>query len=159
MAPTHIPVWKKWLSAALVLIGINVMNNQAHAQGVPLKAKHIVIDDKKATTDEEIFTGFIAGPKYNKMPEFPGGEKAMFSYLPKHLNFKKGQKQGKVYAAFDVAKDGSLTNFKILRSLSPKLDNDVINALKASPKWKPAILKGKPVAFSSYVIPVNFSKD
>ena len=46
-----------------------------------------------------------------------------------------------------IEKDGSLTNFKIIRGLTPcnGYNEEVIRLLKLFPKWKPGSINGKPV--------------
>ena len=63
--------------------------------------------------------------------------------------------QGKVYADFVVNKEGYVENIRIIRGVDPLLDNEVIKALKASPRWKPGSQRGIPVKVA-YTIPINF---
>jgi hypothetical protein len=153
MASKHpvLPGWKKWLSAAMVLIGINVFNNKAFAQGAPLKIAH---QNTKAKEPEIVVGG--VGPA-SPMPEFPGGDAAFAAFLTKNIHYTKNMKNGRVIISFTVSAKGVLTDFKIERSLSPINDNAAINALKLSPKWTPGKLNGKPVDVK-YMIPVNFQK-
>ncbi|MEO6148522.1 MAG: energy transducer TonB [Mucilaginibacter sp.] len=51
----------------------------------------------------------------------------------------------KVLFSFIVEKDGTLSDIKILRGLSPELDTIALQKLKNSPKWKPAIVNGHPI--------------
>lgn len=155
MASKHIasPAWKKWLSAALVLVGINVLNNKTFAQGAPLK-----IANPSATTKEpDIFVGGIGTTSASIMPEFPGGDEAFVAFLAKNIHYTKAMKNGRVIISFTVSPRGHLENFKIEKSASPINDNAAINALKLSPKWKPGTLNGKPIA-TRFSLPVNFQR-
>lgn len=51
---------------------------------------------------------------------------------------------GRVYVSFIIEKDGSTTNFKILKGLSPTIDKVAIEAIKygITEKWKPAMHNG-----------------
>jgi len=152
MASKHIalPAWKKWLSAALVLVGINILNNKAFAQGAPLK-----ITAPSATTKEpEVFVGGV-GPG-SGMPEFPGGLEAFGAFLSKNIHYTNTMKNGRVIVSFTVSAKGDLVDFKVERSVSPIDDNAAIAALKLSPKWKPGTMNGKPVP-TRYTVPVSFS--
>jgi hypothetical protein len=60
------------------------------------------------------------------------------SRLDKKL-IKKVGKSGLVYASFEVALDSTVQNVKIVMSLDPKVDQAVVEALLASPKWYPAV--------------------
>jgi beta-lactamase regulating signal transducer with metallopeptidase domain len=71
-------------------------------------------------------------------PEFPGGILAFYKFIA--TNFKvpselKGS--GKVILTFMVEKDGSLTEFEILKDLGFGTGEEVIRVLKLSPKWIP----------------------
>ncbi len=64
--------------------------------------------------------------------------------------------QGKVIIGFVVEKDGRLTNFKIERKLWPEFDKEALRVIRKMPRWKPALLNGKPVR-CNYTIPINFT--
>ena len=53
--------------------------------------------------------------------------------------------QGRVYEAFTIGKDGSVTNVRLVRGADPLLDNETLRVIKASPKWTPGKKDGKPV--------------
>ncbi len=63
----------------------------------------------------------------------------LFIYLSENLklpqNYGELGIQGKVIVQFVVEKDGSLSNFVILKSLYPAFDNALIRVLKKMPKW------------------------
>lgn len=94
--------------------------------------------------------------------EFPGGLPAFGMYILKNLKYPEKAKQeniqGKVYVTFVVEKDGSLTDIKIFKSVSPELDAEAIRLMKASPKWKPGMQGNKPVS-QNYTLPIYFSLD
>lgn len=52
---------------------------------------------------------------------------------------------GEVVLEFTVNPDGSLSNFKVIKSLGYGCDEEAIRLLKASPKWTPSFEEGKPV--------------
>ena len=95
-----------------------------------------------------------------QMPEFPGGQAALFQFLSETVKYpviaQENGIQGKCVVQFIVNKDGSITDVQILRSGGdPSLDKEAIRVIKAMPKWKPGIQKGKPVRVR-YTVPVNF---
>jgi TonB family protein len=63
--------------------------------------------------------------------------------------------EGAVEIGFTIEKDGQITNFKILRGIGYGCDEAVINSLKKSPAWVPAISEGRPITATSSVI-INF---
>lgn len=66
----------------------------------------------KEQRDKEIFID----PE--KMASFPGGNDSLMSFLNKNLvKPTNNKRKGKVYVAFVVNMDGTLTEFKIARDL------------------------------------------
>jgi protein TonB len=62
--------------------------------------------------------------------------------------------QGKIYLSFVIEKDGSVSNVRIVKGLSEKLNEIAIKVVEKMPKWKPAINNGKPVR-SRYMLPIS----
>src|SRR6202012_5630564 len=91
MTPSHIvlPAWKKWISAALVLIGVNVFNGDAQAQA--LKVKTVNQDSTKA--DMTAVTGFFLQVE----PHPHGGLKVFQEFLSNNLHYTPKMKSGKVF--------------------------------------------------------------
>ena len=77
------------------------------------------------------------------MPEFPGGEKKLYQFLAGEVSIPERVKSeginAKVYASFVVTENGDIADVKIIRGSieSKELDQEVINAIKAMPRWKP----------------------
>ena len=94
-----------------------------------------------------------------EMPEFPGGVDAMMEYLQKELRYPESAKekgiQGRVTVQFLIDKEGNVTNSKVTRSVDKDMDTEAIRLVKAMPKWKPGMQKGKAVAVK-YTVPVVF---
>ncbi len=80
--------------------------------------------------------------------EFPGGTKGWNNFLTNTLVYPpkavRKKIQGQVIARFIVEKDGSLSNIEII-SGPKELWDAVLDVLKQSPNWKPAIQNGKKV--------------
>ena len=87
----------------------------------------------------------------HEWPQFPGGGEAFMKYLDKlgkeMVEFlPEDITKAYVQVEFIVDKDGTPTNFKILRGMSDDDFNDeLINRMEKMPEWKPAILHDKPV--------------
>ena len=94
-----------------------------------------------------------------EMPEFPGGVDAMMEYLQKELRYPESAKekgiQGRVTVQFIIDKEGNVTNSKVTRSVDKDMDAEAIRLVKAMPKVKPGMQKGKAVAVK-YTVPVVF---
>jgi len=93
-------------------------------------------------------------------PTFPGGVNNFNRYLISNIRYpeqaRKSKTNGKVFLSFLVEKNGQLTDIKVLRSLGKGTDEEAVRVLKASPKWNPGILNGKPVR-TLYNIAVTFN--
>jgi hypothetical protein len=61
---------------------------------------------------------------------------------------------GRVYIKFMVEKDGSLSEFEILRDIGFGTGEEAIRVLKLSPKWIPGKDKDKPVRVQ-YSLPIT----
>ena len=90
------------------------------------------------------------------MPSFPGN---IQQFLRAHLVWPAGRKnkkvEGKVIVNFYIERDGTCSQFKILRSLSPAFDTEALRVLKLMPKWNvDSTAKGG----TWYVLPVSFKK-
>ena len=106
-----------------------------------------------STAKEEVF--MVA----EQMPEFPGGMKELLKFLQENVkypeNAMKNNVQGRVIVQFVVEKDGTPTEFKVLRSVDPDLDAEALRVMKAMPKWKPGMQKGQVVRVK-FTVPVSF---
>jgi beta-lactamase regulating signal transducer with metallopeptidase domain len=71
-------------------------------------------------------------------PEFPGGIDAFYKFIAENFKISPEFKgSGKVYLTFMVEKDGSLSEFEILKDIGFGTGEEVIRVLKLSPKWIP----------------------
>ncbi|MRX37828.1 hypothetical protein GJU43_00935 [Flavobacterium sp. LC2016-23] len=75
---------------------------------------------------------------------------AFFSKNYTPLN-KTEKSQGKIL--FIIEKDGSLSNFNIIKNTSQKNGEEAIKVLKTSPKWIPGKLNNR-IVRSSYILPI-----
>lgn len=94
-----------------------------------------------------------------EMPEFPGGEQALYVFLDKNIRYPKFAKdnkiQGNVFVQFVVEKDGTITNPKVLRDIGGGCGEEASRLLSIMPKWKPGKLRGKTVRVQ-YKLPISF---
>jgi protein TonB len=94
-----------------------------------------------------------------QMPDFPGGQEAMNKFIQGKIVYPKEalekNKEGRVYIQFIIEKDGSQTQFEIVRGLGFGLDSAALSAVRQMPKWIPGKQDGKAVRVKC-VIPVEF---
>lgn len=94
-----------------------------------------------------------------QMPQFPGGMPALMKWLQDNMKYPKeaqdAKQQGRVIVSFVVEKDGSITNVRVVKSVTPALDEEAIRVVKAMPKWNPGMQNGEPVRVN-YTVPISF---
>ena len=90
------------------------------------------------------------------MPSFPGN---IQQFLRAHLVWPAGCKnkkvEGRVIIKFYIERDGTCSQFKILRSLNPAFDAEALRVLKLMPKWNMSSMEG---SGTWYVLPVSFKR-
>ena len=95
----------------------------------------------------------------DKMPEYPGGEKALFGFMNETVNYPKDaikkKEQGKVTVQFVVGRAGRVENAKVLKGVSPSLDNEALRVIGLLPDWNPGEVNGVKVPVYQ-IIPVVF---
>jgi len=93
------------------------------------------------------------------MPEFPGGDLEVRKFIANNIRYPgeaiKYGEIGKVFVTFIVAKDGAIEKVRVVRGVTPALDNEAIRVVSSMPNWTPGKNKGEPVSVQ-YTIPVNF---
>ena len=96
--------------------------------------------------------------KFIKLPEFIGGTDGIGRLLGR-LRYppaaRENKIQGKVTVGFVIQKDGSLSDFKIVKGVSSELDEEALRVIKLSPNWTPSLQRGKPIS-APYSIPLFF---
>jgi protein TonB len=94
-----------------------------------------------------------------KMPEYPGGQAALFEYLSKNVKYpadaEKKKIEGRVLVTFVVNTDGSITDIEVVRKAFPSLDAEAVRVISGMPKWIPGEQKGQKVRVK-YTVPLNF---
>jgi hypothetical protein len=111
---------------------------------------------EKAMTDKSQTVYNTA--RITEKPEYPGGMAEFYKFVGE--NFKISDKayanklQGKVYVTFIIEKDGSLTDFKILREIGYRTGEEAIRVLKQCPNWIPGKMNEEPVR-TMYSLPIS----
>ena len=98
--------------------------------------------------DQEIFID-----RYD-MPEFPGGQKALFEYFPEQA--VKDSIEDRVIVQFLVQADGTITDIEVIRSKgNPMFDEEAVRVISEMPQW---VWKHDPgdLAPMRFIVPVNF---
>jgi periplasmic protein TonB len=92
-------------------------------------------------------------------PEFPGGVDRLLQFLSANLRYPKKERkrniEGRVLVNFVVERDGTITNVRIIESVSKGLDREAIRVVKRLPNFEPGMEDGLKVRFQ-YNLPVMF---
>ena len=94
-----------------------------------------------------------------QMPCFPGGDEAMMTWVRQHLQYPESARrdsiEGRVILTFVVERDGTTTDFKVVRSVHPALDAEALRLLSTMPRWIPGRQNGVALRVK-YTYPVTF---
>jgi len=144
--------WLRLLPAAMLALGLTSCFEPVKGKMICSKPSDMH-EVAPADTAQRTFTSSVM----QMDAEFPGGEDAFNNYLGRHLQ-NPALIKGEVVVTFMIEKDGSLTDIKIVKSVEKSLDEEVVNIIKQSPHWKPAVRNGKPLR-TLYTLPVDFMGD
>ena len=114
----------------------------------------IVEEVTEITGDNNIYT------MVEEQPEFPnGGVAGLSKFLSSNIRYpeycKKNGIQGRVVVSFVINKNGSTSDFQVVKSVNPYLDKEALRVLGLMPKWKPGKQRGVPVRVK-FTIPISF---
>lgn len=130
---------------------ISSEDDQSLAQVQNYVAPAVVEEEEEST--QQIFT------IVEEMPDFPGGQAALMSFINKSIKYpviaQENGIQGRVSCSFVVNKDGSIVDAEVLRGVDPSLDKEALRVINSMPKWKPGKQRGKPVRVK-YTVPITF---
>lgn len=98
----------------------------------------------------------VNSTELDKMPEFPGGIGKFYNYVGN--NFEKPEIEAittfRVFVSFVIEKDGSMTDFKVIKDPGFGLGKEAIRVLKSlKTKWSPGMMDSKAVR-TAYTLPI-----
>ena len=123
-------------------------------------------DQRKSNLEPIVVTGYALDPNkpeeaavIESMPEFPGGENAMTTWIVSNIKYPaealKGNITGKVLVDFMVSKTGKVKNVVVSKPVSPSLDAEAKRVIGSMPDWKPGMQTGRKVEVQM-MVPVEF---
>lgn len=120
------------------------------------------VEKQPAANMDVTAENLIQGEVYDmveQQPLFPGGSKELMAWLGQNLRYPvKAQEngiQGRVICQFVITKEGKVADIKIMRGVSPELDEEAVRVIKAMPAWTPGKQDGQAVNVR-YTLPVTF---
>lgn len=80
-----------------------------------------------------------------KIPEFPGSMEEFYNFIRKNYNAPSETLSDNVLVRFIVEIDGSLSSFKVLKSVNYDSDKEAVRVLSICPNWIPGEKNGQKV--------------
>ena len=92
--------------------------------------------------------------------KFKGGDIMVFrAWLMQNIYYpsdaKENMVQGEVMVTFVVDQNGKIKDVRLIKSLYPSIDQEVVKVVQKSPYWSPALMDNKPVK-QIFSLPVKF---
>jgi len=116
-------------------------------------AKVTIAQEQEVRGGDEVFT------VVEQMPEFPGGQDAMMTFLRSNLQYpimaKEAGVQGKVICAFVVDQEGQINEVTVLRGIGHGCDQEAIRVIRSMPRWNPGRQNGQKVKVKFH-LPISF---
>jgi|GEM_PF-6584160 len=101
----------------------------------------------------------VFGP-VTALPEFPGGEQAIYPWLVANKHYPKEalakKIQGTVYIGFVVEKDGWVDQVVVRRGCNPLLDEEAVRLVRQMPNWKPGLGVNGTAVPAHFTVPIQF---
>ena len=151
--PPELPAVLGELPIAGDVICISDTNPSSNAPASAIKQEDSISEEE----DVEYF--YMVGAVVETMPEFPGGEQALYEFLAKNMRYPQAAKdddlQGEVFVQFVVEKDGTITNPKVMQDIGGGCGEEALRVVSMMPKWKPGSQRGKTVRMN-FTLPFIF---
>lgn len=136
------------------------LSNVAYWKGGRIKRKEVFERDSlvagscfKEDGSPDLYRPFM------RQPEYKGGQDALLRYMRNKTRYPKKAIEdditGTVYVSFVVAKDGTITNCRIARSVHPLLDAEALKVVSEMKPWTPGTMDDEPIN-CRYSMPVVF---
>jgi len=136
-------------------LSVRCVKNSKYKSKPKANTKKAYTPQKNNTIEDEVFNFAVIEDK----PEFPGGQKALLTYLAKNTKYpeiaKNNGKKGTVFVQFVINKDGTVADVKPARKVDPYLDKEAVRVVKNMPRWKSGKQRGKAVRVQ-YIVPIKF---
>ena len=140
---------RKSIKKAVILLAFSLMPIAIFAQ----EKQGVFMPNTSVKQAQQADSMIIIDP----VPQFTGGSKAMFKFLADNIRYSVDSTgiNGKVYVAFMVNTDGTISDITIKRGSNPALNEEVKRVVKLmSGKWTCGYQNGVPVRVA-YTLPVG----
>ena len=93
-------------------------------------------------------------------PSFPGGIDSLYTWIQQNIQYPVRAREhnitGTVYVTFNIERDGSISNPKVLRDIGGGCGAEAIRVVKQMPRWNPSKQRGKTVRVQ-FNLPIKFT--
>ncbi|HZK68372.1 MAG TPA: energy transducer TonB [Paludibacter sp.] len=112
--------------------------------GINAKTSPLVVENVNSIAENDTIMAAV-----DKEPEFPGGNAARIEFIQQNIKYpedaQRNKLEGKVYIQFVVSSIGQIIQAKVVKKLSPSLDEEALRVINSFPRWIPGELNGKKV--------------
>ena len=123
----------------------NAKNNEVNNTQENGSVQEVAVATAYVAPEDSICNNPDIRPQYDAKDQMS----FLLNFLNKNLHYpeeaSKNSIDGTVNVQMVVEKDGTPTNFEIIREAHPLLDAEALRVAKLLPKFKPAMKDGKPV--------------
>ena len=159
-------VVKKGIGAGCDAVALQVVQNMPRwepgmLKGDAVATKMVLPISFQLQSDEEQVSQGADGvfDVVENPPAYPGGEKALYSYLSEEMKYPESSRQqgveGRVYVQFIVDSYGDVTEAKVVKGEHEALNAEALRVVQNMPAWQPGTQAGTPVKVKM-VMPVTF---
>ena len=130
----------------------SVMANDSTQEQLTGKQLVTTVDSiQPVKANEKVLDGVV-----EESAHFRGGQPALEAYLKENVRMPDEECViGRVIVSFNIGKDGSISDAKVVKSLSPACDKEALRVVKAMPKWHPGKQLGQAVD-TKFTMPIDF---
>ncbi len=95
-----------------------------------------------------------------EMPTYQGGHQGLYKYLGHTIRYpdqaRKNRIMGEVRISFTIAKDGSVTDARVIQSVGSGCDEEALRVVEGMKGWNPGKNRGQSIAVN-YILPLRFT--
>ena len=147
--------YTRYLALIPILAAAFILNACTDEPDTPLKMDQT----QEIKAGNEPLEGSDIYQTADEMPQYPGGQSAMMSFLSENIEYPEDCKadgvEGTVYVSFVIDTQGKPTDIKALRSPDDRLSANATEVVSKMPKWTPGKQDGENVKVQ-YNLPINY---
>jgi hypothetical protein len=102
--------------------------------------------------------GIECGEGIASQPTFSGGIESLAKFLTDNIKEPTDSTYGTVYINITIDSTGQLAYYRIIKGLSPTIDDECVRVVKLMPKWVPATTKSGERIAGNAILPITFEK-